>query len=597
MFNLGRIIRQDDSNLFRSQCGSILNAANIVPGTPSLKVLTRPKHQKIQFGEEIISHPAFMVELDYWLSRAEFPHEKPAKSIHRSEVNDEQKAIDARTEAIYELRGIEFSASEELLLDAISDPNPQIRIAGLTVLSEYCSGKHLLLFENALNDNDEAVRRYAGEYLQTYRKHIRNGHSIKARLSVEDCIKALATPKDRERAIEDLSGVTDPRIIEPLLKIMRNEDLSFYCRTKAMDVLANIDCPALLEEFYSILGDEQLGETAAYKLRSKSEPIAQEMLRRAFYSDDRIARLSAAKCVIFSDNHVLQKFCQMLENIDLEYRKVAVDRISGLLFSRWYGEEQESPGNFKISDESVRLLVTAMKTTTNEENNEIRSKAIESLCLIDKIQGAPVLMEALEEFIHTALDENYQDKKDPWDYDSLQSSLHHGIAILENKSFCEPLVRLFDSKCWDVKLDAASSLLLLGDNRAITLLDEALNHEDWKIRIDAARILYTNGNSRMWDVLIKALSEDVEDNRFVKWGIIDTLAKSGDPRTVVVLCDILNNSGAYYLDDMDIGRVITCLGELGDPLAIESIKMWQYKELVNCQDDVVEQALRSLGAL
>ncbi len=537
-----------------------------------------------------------MVELDYWLSRAEFPYEKSeaAKIVHRSEVNDEQKAIDARIEVIYELRGIEYSASEELLLDAISDPNPQIRIAGLTVLSEYCNDNHLLLFENALNDGNEAVRRFAGEYLQTYRKHIRNGSVIKTKLSVSDCIKALATPKGRERAIEDLMGVTDPQIIEPLLIIMKNDDYSFYCRTKAMDVLANIDCPELLEEFYSILGDEIVGTTAAYNLSYKSDPAARGLLRSAFYSDDRVAKLSAARCVICIDNGVLQEFCQMLKNSDLEYRKVAVDRISSLLFSRWHGGEQECPKNFDISDESIRLVIAALKTAAKDENKEIRGKAIESLCLIDKIQGAPILMEALEGFIHIALDEHCQVKADPWDCDWFQNSLHHAIDILGDKSFCEPLIRLFDSKCWDVKLDAANSLLRLGDNRAIGLLEEALYHEDWKVRTEAACILYAHGDNRMWDMLIKTLSEVAEDNSFIKSGIIDILAKSGDLRTVDVLCNILNNSGTYYLDDMDIGRIITCLGGLGDPRAIEAIKKWHYKELVNCDDDVVEKALKAI---
>jgi len=93
-------------------------------------------------------------------------------------------------------------------------------------------------------------------------------------------------------------------------------------------------------------------------------------------------------------------------------------------------------------------------------------------------------------------------------------------------------------------------------------------------------------------LLINALSEVAEDNEYMRIGIIDTLAKSGDPRTVDVLCHILDNIGAYYLDDMDIGRIIACLGELGDPRAIEFIKKWQYRELINCDDDVVEKALK-----
>jgi len=278
----------------------------------------------------------------------------------------------------------------------------------------------------------------------------------------------------------------------------------------------------------------------------------------------------------------------------LKYRGVAVDRLNSLFLFRCRGETEECSDNFDISEESIRLVISVLKTAATDENLEIRGKAIDSLCLIDKIQGAPVLMDALEGFIRIVLDENYQGEKDPWDYDWFQHSLHHAIAILENKSFCDPLARLFESKCWDVKIEAATTLLSLGDNRAIGLLDDALNHEDWNVWANAACILFAHGDNRMWDMLVKALAENVEDHTFMKQGIINTLAKSCDPRTIGVFCDILNNTGAYHLDDMDIGRIITCLGELGDPRAITPIKKWQYKELVNCDDDVVEKALNSL---
>lgn len=94
MFSLGRIVRQDDSIAFRSQCGLILNSANIVAGDPAVKVLTRPKHQQIKFSEDNHSHPAFMVELDYWLSREEFPSVGKDSEVVRINGRNEDQITD-----------------------------------------------------------------------------------------------------------------------------------------------------------------------------------------------------------------------------------------------------------------------------------------------------------------------------------------------------------------------------------------------------------------------------------------------------------------------------------------------------------------------
>ncbi len=68
MRKLGKTIRQDDFQLFQSLCETILNAADIFPANPSINLLTRPKREKIRFRDGNISYPAFLVELDYWIS-------------------------------------------------------------------------------------------------------------------------------------------------------------------------------------------------------------------------------------------------------------------------------------------------------------------------------------------------------------------------------------------------------------------------------------------------------------------------------------------------------------------------------------------------
>ena len=71
MRKLGRITRQNNFQILRTQCESIFNSSGIFPGNPSTTILTHPKQVKIRFSNSNHSYPAFMVEFDYWMPREE----------------------------------------------------------------------------------------------------------------------------------------------------------------------------------------------------------------------------------------------------------------------------------------------------------------------------------------------------------------------------------------------------------------------------------------------------------------------------------------------------------------------------------------------
>jgi hypothetical protein len=71
MRKLGKTIRQNDAQPLRIRCESMLNSSGIILGNPTIKILTRPKHEKIRFNDKNFSYPAFMVEFDYWMPREE----------------------------------------------------------------------------------------------------------------------------------------------------------------------------------------------------------------------------------------------------------------------------------------------------------------------------------------------------------------------------------------------------------------------------------------------------------------------------------------------------------------------------------------------
>ncbi len=596
MFRLGRNIRQDESHLFRSQCDSILNAAQIIPGNPSIKVSVRPRHQKIKFSDENIAPPAFMVELGYWLSREKFPTERkvPVKVAYLAQMHDEQ-INEVRIEAIYALRGIECEENEELLLEAVADTNPQIRIAGLTVLSEYFDYSHLSLFEDALNDADETVRQFAGEYLKTYRKHIRGGPVINSKQSVSNCLKGLASSNDvvRSKAVSDLDGVTDPQIIQPLLAIMKGNNDDRWCRWAAMNVLDKFDCPELLDEFNSILSDEQIGAEAAYKLGGKSDPIAHIMLRKALLSENRIVRLSAAHGIssIVVDDNILLQLCHMLDDDDLQLKRAALSSLSGIFFRL-----QEAKGHniTRISDETKKHIFDSLVNAVRDENEYVRGESISLICDIDKCQAVTVVAQTFEEFVKTALDKNFMFDKDPWEFDVFQFHLLMAIKKLGVVEFQDSLRRLCKTKNWRTKFDGINMLLSIGDTCGVGVLEKALDRKDWMIRVNAAESLLEHGDIRAWDVLTCALKDDEFDDFWVKAGIVDVLANSGDARTFDLFIEMLNDVDTYSGYDEIIGKIITWMGNHGDPRAIEPMKKWQYKELINCDDDVVEKTLKIL---
>lgn len=232
--------------------------------------------------------------------------------------------------------------------------------------------------------------------------------------------------------------------------------------------------------------------------------------------------------------------------------------------------------------------------SASDENREIRGKSLELLSEIDKPQAGPVVTAALEEFIQYALSNDYKEKIDYWDFDWFQSCLHAAVITLGDKSFCEPLRRLLSAKSWYVKIDAVGTLLELGDESGVCVLMDALDNADWIIRVIAAENLLRLGDRCAWDVLVKALVDDVDDLWFIKKGIIDSMADSGDTRAFDLFVDILNNVDNYSIYDEAIARILTWLGNSGDTRAIGPIRKWRHKELINCDDDLAEMALKSL---
>lgn len=203
-------------------------------------------------------------------------------------------------------------------------------------------------------------------------------------------------------------------------------------------------------------------------------------------------------------------------------------------------------------------------------------------------------MNELEKYFHTAIGERHQYSINGWDFDYFRDILLEAIIKLNDQTFCDALVCFFDVKHQGLRVSAAATMLRLGDKRGICILVDALNAEVWAVRVKAAEVLMEHGDQRGWDILVKALAEDVEDDWFVKNGIVKTLANFDGKQAVNPLIDFLNNSDTCCFDHMLIGDVITCLAVLGDGRAIEPIRKWQYRELFNCDEDIVEKAIFAL---
>jgi HEAT repeat protein len=492
---------------------------------------------------------------------------------------------------------------------------------GLVVLADDEAGKSIaqIYMQSGtwswLMNNEDKLRLGAisGEVIYNPVTVLHGSTHIKVRRSVSDCLKALADKSAgvRENAVKELIGVTDPQIIQPLLNVLKNKKESRMCRYFTIDALNLIDKPEFMDEFYSVLTDEDVGSWASYKMARKSDPMVRDMLLFALSSDDRIAKKSAAEGIWCSaDTRALLSLCHMLEDGDHDFRRIAINSLSAFWFDPLNCANDKQPAVF-LSEETKRSIVASLINAVKDENEDVCGPALRLLSELDKSQALPVLLNVLDEFIQDAVDINYKDKSEWPDLDMFQYYLYFAITNLGDSIFCEPLSRLLDSKSWHVKFDAVATLYELGDDRGLDLLLMGLDQEDWIQKVRAATMLLERGDKSGWDILVKGLSVEDNDNELwwsVQAGIVGTLAQSGDPRVVDLFIDILDGFSTRMADlvinDRMISDELLCgiinnLGILGDPKAIEAIKKWQGYDVVGVswsenREDTVETVLRTL---
>ncbi len=127
----------------------------------------------------------------------------------------------------------------------------------------------------------------------------------------------------------------------------------------------------------------------------------------------------------------------------------------------------------------------------------------------------------------------------------------------------EPLINaLNDSDHWVRRL-AAEVLGQIGDDRAVEPLITALNHSYGWVRDNAARALGQIGDERAVEPLINALNDS---DHWVRRLAAEVLGQIGDERAVEPLITALNHSYGWVRDN-----AARALGEIGDDRAVEPL--------------------------
>ncbi len=146
-------------------------------------------------------------------------------------------------------------------------------------------------------------------------------------------------------------------------------------------------------------------------------------------------------------------------------------------------------------------------------------------------------------------------------------------------------VRALQNKDPHVRQDAAKTLAILGDPRAVEPLINALEDAEWFVRLFAVMALEMFADARALEPLIKALTDE-EGN--VRWAAVTALGKLGEPAVEPLI-------RALSHEDYFVRRYAAeALGELGDPRAVEALthaledKDWDVHKLA-------ERALENLG--
>lgn len=399
----------------------------------------------------------------------------------------------------------------------------------------------------AMKEGDTEVRENAAKTLESL-----------GTIAVPHFIGALQDAKwyVRERAAEGLGTLEDRRAIQPLIKLL--EDENFRVQQKTCWALGKMGDEAVLP-LLAILNNRgaKIRAEAANALGDLRDIRAVEPLTAALREHNPRLRAGAAEALgNIGDRSAVRPLIEALNDRESGIRKEAAEALG------------------KIRDEnSLEPLVR----TLQDMNTEIRNTVVKSLAnfgepavenLIEALkfktwfvrEGAAVALGEIGD--NRAVQPLLEALKDENEY--VRSEAAKALGKTGDKKAYYPVLRLLlDSERGAVRAAAAEALGSLQDERAVQNLIASLRDKDADVSEKSALALAKIGEPALEGLLevIKLLSNsDIRDKAVIALGNI------GDPRAVVPMLPLLRDRNPKVCE-----RTAEMLGQIPDPRAIGHI--------------------------
>lgn len=387
-------------------------------------------------------------------------------------LGDEDKEVaSASTNALIDIGEPAVSS----LIEALKDENPQVRSFAAIALGEIRDKKAVEPLIEVLDDPSPEVRMNAAYSLGEI-------EDVKA---VEPLIKLL---KDENGEVVRFTVIAlgllkDPRATEPICEIMDRDDARIHhednpdIRQQAVYALGEIGDPGCIDTLLDLLGDKELGYSAANTLGNfKSEDVFEKVTKKLRNSNPTV-RTNAI--VVFESNRdpaAVPLLIKMLNDRVPEVRKEAVLTLS-------FFKEPEQVAK------SEQPLINAL----GDSKSEVQEEAARSLGRLGSKEAIPSLEGLL------------QSKNK-----NLQSAAIMAMGDIGDPKAVDALIATLADKDWLVRKNIVNSLVEIGDSRAVDPLISLLEDENYRVRKSAAEGLGKFGDRKAVEPLLKALETERE---------------------------------------------------------------------------------------
>lgn len=227
-------------------------------------------------------------------------------------------------------------------------------------------------------------------------------------------------------------------------------------------------------------------------------------------------------------------------------------------------------------------LIEPFLTALHDSSSKVRSRAANGLGALEDKRAVPDLIELLgDEDAEVRRESIYAlgSIGDPAAVEPLiEILLNDGVVdyaaadilkFFKDTRAVEPLIKALKSSHSHTRAEAAESLGEIGDKQALEPLALLLNDKNEKVRFIAAYGLGMLGDKRGLSSLIDLLQKEVENpDKYRSRAALaaQALGNSGDSRAVKLLLAALPASTLRFRNE-----IITSLGKLGDPVAIDPL--------------------------